>query len=363
MKKRKLFISFVISLLTGLILLWVTNGLSGGLTDQNMADRWSEKKDAAQISCFFSSKAGIDKDSIEMFRHSIDSALQEASVIQDSPNANARLWADAYSADGQITIVGNKATVTADAIGVGGDFFLFHPLQLRSGAYFAESDLNQDYCILDEDAAWQLFGSNDIAGKTVSIGGAPHVVAGVARRGEGHLEKAAGLDGMIVYVSYQTLEQYGTTAGINHYEIVMPNPVSKFAYNLVKEKLASNEKETVVLENTSRYGITARIKILSLFGTRSMNEKAIIFPYWENVARGYEDIIALLTLIAFGLLLYALVLFLIFVIRKWKRKKWTWKSLWRRFTDKLERKAEKRREKRKRKKLYQNQFDEEEYDA
>ena len=42
--------------------------------------------------------------------------------------------------------------------------------------------LMKDYCVIDEDAAWQLFGSNDVAGMTVYIGGVPHIVTGVIRR-------------------------------------------------------------------------------------------------------------------------------------------------------------------------------------
>ena len=48
------------------------------------------------------------------------------------------------------------------------------------------------------------------------------------------MEKAAGLTSTVVYVSYETLEAYGTSNGINHYEIVMPNPVDEFAYGKVK---------------------------------------------------------------------------------------------------------------------------------
>ena len=40
----------------------------------------------------------------------------------------------------------------------------------------------QDYCIIDQDAAWQLFGSNNVAGMTVKIGGIPHIIAGVVER-------------------------------------------------------------------------------------------------------------------------------------------------------------------------------------
>lgn len=88
--------------------------------------------------------------------------LQEASITETSENPSARLWVDAYSADGKITLVNGKNTLDANAIGIGGDFFMFHPLKPITGSYFSGNDLMQDYCIIDQDAAWQLFGSNDV---------------------------------------------------------------------------------------------------------------------------------------------------------------------------------------------------------
>lgn len=350
----------IVSFLIFLILYGITAWLSNAQLSQQMADRWSDEKDVSQISCFFSTNAMVTIDSIEMFRQSIDSALQEASIVQDSPNAGARLWADAYSADGRITISSERATLTADAIGIGGDFFQFHPLQLLYGSYFSESNLNQDYCILDEDAAWQLFGSNDIAGMTVTINQIPHLIAGVVRRDEGRLEEAAGLDSTVVYVSYSTLTNLGSSNGINHYEIVMPNPVSGYAYNYVKDNIGVAEKDVEVVENSTRYDLLKRFQVMGGFGTRSMNGKAIIYPYWENIARGYEDIIALITLFAVLFLLYPLVLLIIFIIICWKKKTWTVKGIYLFLLDKWERKREAMWDRKQRKKRHKDRFDDEE---
>ncbi len=342
-KQIKLGISAGVSAVIFLILTGVISLLSGRLTEQQIAERWSSEGGVAQVSCFFSPNAGISRDTIESFEHSLDSKLKEASIELTSPNAGARLWADAYSADGTITLTSDRATVQADALGIGGDFFLFHPLQLVSGSYFSGNDLMKDYVVLDEDAAWQLFGSGNVAGMTVNIGGRPHMVIGVVERPQGRLYEAAGLDGMRVYVSYETLGTYGSCSGINHYEIVMPNPVKEFALSYVQEQLGSQEKEVEILENSTRYRLSNRLELLLEFGTRSMNGKAIIYPYWENVARGYEDILALLTLFQMLFLIYPSALLLIWIIILWKNKTWTARTVLLGVRDKLQSAGEKRR--------------------
>lgn len=346
MKKKVLGISGGISFLCFLLLFLLAGRLGQGQESQRMAERWSEKENVAQISCFFSVNAGITEDRIKEFEHSIDAALTDASVIQESENPSARLWADAYSADGQITIKSDKSTLQADAVGIGGDFFLFHPMKMLSGSCFSGNDLMQDYCVIDQDAAWQLFGSNDVAGMTVYIGGVPHIVTGVVEREAGRLTKSAGLDSTLVYVSYQTLRTLGSCNGINHYEIVMPDPVTDFAYNYVSENLGGTGKETEVVANTSRYSFLSRLKLIPQFGTRSMNGKAIIYPYWENVARGYEDILALITLFELLFLLYALTLALIFFIIRWRHRSRTVKEKLLAGKDRLERMGERRRARR-----------------
>ncbi len=317
-------LSFVIFLI-----LWgISQRMIGKQESQQMANRWSDNKNVAQVSCFFSANVSISPDSIEEMEHKLDAKLQEASIVSESLNPGARLWADAYSAYGRIKVDSNHGSITADAIGIGGDFFLFHPLKLLSGSYFSGNDLVQDYCILDEDAAWRLFGSNDIAGQIVYIREIPHVVAGVIEREEGRLQEAAGLDSSVIYVSYDTLNQYGTHSGINHYEIVMPNPVKGFALGYVKELIPVDEQEMEVIENTSRFDLWNRIKRIGSFGTHSMNGKAIIYPYWENLARGCEDILMAVTLLMLFFLAYPVIVILCKFIYWWRYRTWNLKTIW-----------------------------------
>ncbi|MDE6064415.1 MAG: ABC transporter permease [Lachnospiraceae bacterium] len=332
-----LFGSGLAALILGLVLVGIGRHRASSLDTQNMAARWSAKGNASQVSCFFSRESGVTVDSIISFEHALDKALEEASIVSESENANARLWADAYSATGRVAIQSTRASIEVQAVGIGGDFFLFHPLKLLSGSYFSGNDVMKDYVVLDEDAAWQLFGSNDIAGQIVTIRGIPHIVAGVIEREEGRLAKAAGLDSSVAYVSYETLSRYGTNYGLNTYELVMPNPVSGYAKQYVSEHIGVAENEVEIVENSTRYSIPSFFKLLMQFGTRSMNGKAIIYPYWENIARGNEDILGLLFVFVVILLLYPTVLLLVVLIRAWKHRTWTARSVWLAVKDKLER--------------------------
>lgn len=90
MKKIVLGISGGISFVIFLILLFTAHRLGGSQLSQTAAGRWSSEGDASQVSCFFSVNARITEDRIIEFEHSIDQALTDASVIQDSENQIGR---------------------------------------------------------------------------------------------------------------------------------------------------------------------------------------------------------------------------------------------------------------------------------
>lgn len=363
LKQIILAITTAFSLLVFVILTVVCSTLAGGLEAQNMAKRWSKDGGVSQISCFFTQGSSVDENTIVGFEHALDAALQEASITLESTNAGARLWADAYSTSGKLTLVGASGQMEVNALGVGGDFFLFHPLKLLAGSFFSGSDLMQDHIVIDEDIAWQLFGSNDVVGQQVTIDGIPHLVSGVIRRDEGRMNDNAGNGSSIVYVSYETMSRglamREQTAWISHYEIVMPSPVNEFALGMVRDHIGVDENSMEIIENTTRYQLLPLFKILGNFGVRSMNGKAIIYPYWENLARGYEDILALLLIFRILFLLYPAVMFIVLIVWLWKHRKWHFHDV----KDFVVRKMERLREKRKKKKelpVEEEEFDEEE---
>ncbi len=285
-----------------------------GMYSQRMGVRWADSG-YSQISCFFSDKSDITEDRINNYHHIVENALTEDSIKAESENEKQVV--SCYSARGNIVIDNNGISIEAKAIGVGGDFFLFHPIKLLQGSYYTSDDIMDDYIIVDEDAAWQLFGSGNIDGMTVYINGVPHIIKGVIRRDSGRINDYAGNNKATVYVSYNTLYKYGTCKEINTFEITLPNPVKSYAYNLIKKKIDIDEENMEVVDNSARYSLESLIKIIADFGSRSMNSKEIVYPYWENAARGYEDIFALLLVVVFIMDLAGVILVSIFIRKKW----------------------------------------------
>lgn len=324
-RQLKLSIIVGVSLFILLILSIVSTHIKNTLETQQMATRWDEKGQSTQVSCFISENTEVTPKQLVNLEHFIDTALKEISITPE--NENDRLWVDAYSARGEITVTSSKTSITGKAIGVGGDFFLFHPFDLQSGSYFGADDLMQDYVVLDEDAAWQLFGSNDIVGMQVTIKGVPHTVKGVIKRDTGRMNDKAGNDKITFYLSYDSLMKYGTSKGINTYEIVMPNPISGFALKTIKEKIGIEESNMQLVENTKRYSYVSLIKVIGDFGIRSMNQKAIVYPYWENVARGYEDILAMILFFEGIFLIIPVGIISAYVGYRFKHRTWNTKII------------------------------------
>ena len=319
---------FFLSLFLYLILtLWI-GGKTGALIDQQAAARWDGEGGSAQVSCFLAEGVEMDEFKIRNFQQQLEQSLLEvSSELRESQEEQKRLFIDAYSSLGRITLVSEKGSLEANAVGIGGDFFLFHPLQLVAGSYFSGDDLMKDSLVLDEDAAWQLFGSSNIAGKSVMIGGIPHYVSGVVKRQEDRFAEGAGLSETVIYLSNESLLAYGESGGISIYEVTAPNPVKGFLANCVREKLGVEERDMVVVENSARYKMEALIPVILSFGTRSMQNSAVKLPYWENIGRGWEDMAALALVFRCLFLLVPAVILVVFLIIKWKNRTFTFKDI------------------------------------
>ena len=115
---------------------------------------------------------------------------------------------------------------------------------------------------------------------------------------------------------------YKDKGKITIYEIVMPNPVDGYAAGKVKQALGE-ETSAIIVDNTNRFGYASLWRDLRDFALAGMRTREIRLPYWENAARGFEAIFALLFLaecILIGLTVLLLIWMIIHYIR---HKTWT----------------------------------------
>ncbi len=313
--------------LIAFLLQLVIHSMVASLEHENIAMQWDKEGGYAHVSMYLSEteKIGL-KESLETtefqilsWYYGIESKLTEASITTDE-SSNARLYLQAYSATGEITASTEHGTVTAKAYGVGGDFFQFHPLDLIEGVYFSESDLMQDKVIIDVDIAWQLFGSNDVVGQFVSIGDIPHLVVGVYEKEEGYFQEHAGNEELTMFVSHASLYDYGVYYGLETVEYLLPNPVSGFAYQMIADLVG--EEDIALVEHQNRFEPAQLVESLQQLPIRSMGLSGVTFPYWENVARAYQDIIAILFSIQMLMLAIAAVILIVWIWKLWIRRKW-----------------------------------------
>jgi hypothetical protein len=297
-KSIVLFYVCIVLTIVSAIFFLAFNHLGNILTSQQAAERYrgDSSERYAQVTAFFPNGKEVKESDIFTFRMTIDSTLVENSIEAEKGES---LYEDAYSGTGEITVVSDRASATVTAIGVGGNFFDFHPIQLKSGSYFSGNDLMDDYVILDEELAWKLFGGTDLAGLTVSINDEPYVIAGVISREDDFASEKAYTDGAGLFMSYNRLNDL-TGNEITSYELVCVNPIKGFALSLLEKGFS----DSVSIENSGRFSISGIFDVLRNFGTRSMRSDAVIFPYWENAARYVESVMAIVLAIA---ILFAIV--------------------------------------------------------
>ena len=85
-----------------------------------------------------------------------------------------------------------------------------------------------------------------------------------------------------------------------------------------------SESDYELIECSARFDLLHRIAVLQNFGIRSMTTKNIVFPYWENRARGYEDISALFLVLESICMVYPLFWLIKQLYSCWKKRK-EWK--------------------------------------
>ena len=303
-----------ISLVIAVVLMLITGHITQVLPGEQAAQRWRGVGDGnfAQVSAFFPRYRTLTASDITAMTSSMRHTLDTDGFSPDEGD-----FAYAYSGEGVLTLSTARGEVEARAFGIGGNFFLFHPVRLISGAGWDDSSINRDIVLLSESAAWDLFGALDIAGQTLMLDGQTLVVAGVYRP-YGDFATQAALDVLPhIFLPYEMLSQH-ETAPVTALYVIAPNPLSHFAAGLVQDVVEERDFEEGtyhLMENSARYRLGARFSIAGQFGRRSMQQMGLQLPPWENSARMTEDYVALLLIFTLFFLILPLLATVVILFR------------------------------------------------
>ncbi len=305
MKKFQITVGIIAAVCVILVAVFtpIQYSLAHRLDSELVCERWSgDGTRYAQLSAFISPLAGYSETDAEYsLTSSLDSALVEASI--EPANEDARLYAYAYSGEARVSLsrldpetgATKKSGVQAVATGVGADFFLFHRLKLLSGYYFDPSEkIPGDLIVIDNDLAWQFFGSPDIAGQELLVNGRRCYITGVVER-EPEYNEFYG-ETPRIYMSYSLLSELSGDLNVTTLELCAPDPISGFAADILERSLGADEKLVEIVENSARFTDKGLAKRLSDFSERSVRTKLVSYPYWENSAVKLVDKAALLYL-------------------------------------------------------------------
>ncbi len=305
------------------------------LPSQLGAVRWeTEDKPYSLSTVFLQERDSIPASALPEIRIQVENALTAAGTAsEDYP------WLYAYSRTEQATLKNGVASAQVEMTLVSGDYFKLHPLPVRNGWYFEDSEVMRDRIVLDRQTAWDLFYSDNVVGEYLTWNGQNYVVAAVVDMEPGkYNEMAAGK----TCRAWALADSPGAdqTLGFTCVEMVLPQPVKGFGISTVTAALGSYLPEgTSPVDNSERFSLVNRWSALRTISTRWISSQAIAYPYYENAARLVENHLAL-RLIPEGIFLgFPVISIFIWLWLLNKKRTWGLHSI----RDAIERSVEKKR--------------------
>ena len=292
--KKKLKAAGIIALIFvgALALLGILEGTVALMTRKidfiHAGERWSSGEERyAVVSMYCEENAGYDDNQIIGWARGIDSKLLESSV---TPPENGRSWAYCYAAEVSVNVSGPKGNAAAETMAVGGDFAVFHRMDITYGSFFLNDDSNPMGVVLDRDLAWKVFGAENVVGMTVTINEFEFTVVGICdkRTDRGVYGYTYGTNPRM-YMSYAGYAKvFGESPKVTLFETALPNSVKSFAKNIFNSVVSVSADNAVVIESSDRFSISNRYKNTKNIGYSWIKSNKIEYPYWENEAKVYD---------------------------------------------------------------------------
>ena len=304
------------------------------LTHQQAAQNWgTEEKPYSQATVFLPAENAVPTDSVAQIRNEVEKAMLGASVA-----ASEYPWLYAFSCNRQGELKNGIASSNVTVTMIAGDYFTIHPLPVRYGWYLDESEVMRDRIVLDRQAAWDLFYSDNVVGQFLEWNGQRYMVAAVVDTEPGKYNELAAEGTRRAWV-FADSPGADPNPGFTCLEMVLPQPVKGFAVSTMASVLESYlPKGTAPLDNTGRFSLINRWNALKEISVRWISSQAISYPYYENAARLVENHLAL-RLIPEGIFLgFPCISLIVWLLMLNARRTWGLKSISRAVERAVERK-------------------------
>ncbi len=252
----------------------------------HIANEWDSSGKSVFLSSYFAEQAGITEQNI----YELDAQVRQSLITNGEAEPKTTY---AYSGCCEVSVQNKDIQIEATAIGVGEKFFYFHPVSLLSGSYFYPEQQGLDLVIIDQNLAWALYGSDNIVGMSIEIGGKTHRIAGVMKWEKSALQKRAGYNHPLIFMSYPSLKGMNETLSITTCDILMREITSGFAKTTLKSYLEMNaglrEHQYDIVNHTKRLKKSSLKSALRQMKYNSIKTKQLAYPYWENMSRYVRD--------------------------------------------------------------------------
>ncbi len=255
-----------------------------------------------------------------------DSSSDSTNSSDSSGDTEGRVWIDAYSSDAVTSVTRPKSDIKSELTsnvtltGVGGDFYLFHPFHMLSGAFIDKDTLNSRQIVLDKDLSFSFFGTYESVGETVLLNGLEYTVVGVCDTSDTKIDNISYGDLSHAYVLFSELssaassdpsaastgtspagnaatgmpgQENGTKPAVMCYEAVIPNRLRGIALQNMKTALESTGKQSkdfLIIENTDRFSPIGLYNTVFPIGRTASLREGYNVPFWELSAETAESV-------------------------------------------------------------------------
>ncbi len=234
MRKKILIAATALAAVFGavaLVLYLVVWSIPRELVEYGASDEW-DADSHAHLSAYMTSADGFDAYALMKLKSDLTSAYTTDSIETDkviySVSAETSLSLSAVNTDRNTSCA---ATVYLE------DFFKFHRIPLKEGAYPTDSVTATNAILIDEVAAWKLFGTGSgVVGMEILIGDEYYTVSGVAKTLGGVYDEVYG-ETPRVYLRADSGYMWTMKTSFTTLDIMLPDPITNYAVNILSEKM------------------------------------------------------------------------------------------------------------------------------